>query len=75
MKRTKETGNKKSQGKRIMNKETKISVRKLVEFILREGDLDNTRGSGVKDADAMQEGSRIHRKIQKSMPKELTINN
>lgn len=52
-----------------MNKETKISVRKLVEFILREGDLDNTRGSGVKDADAMQEGSRIHRKIQKSMPK------
>ncbi len=49
--------------------QSKVSVRKLVEFILRGGDLDNTRGSGVGDADAMQEGSRIHRKIQKSMPK------
>ncbi|MBP3569450.1 MAG: ATP-dependent DNA helicase [Lachnospiraceae bacterium] len=43
-----------------------VSVRNLVEFILRSGDLDNTRG--YKDPDAMQEGSRIHRKIQKSMP-------
>ncbi|MBP3609276.1 MAG: ATP-dependent DNA helicase [Lachnospiraceae bacterium] len=43
-----------------------VSVRNLVEFILRSGDIDNTRG--YKDPDAMQEGSRIHRKIQKSMP-------
>lgn len=44
----------------------KISVRNLVEFILRSGDLDN-RGPGRRDTDAMQEGSRIHRKIQKRM--------
>lgn len=43
----------------------KISVRNLVEFILRSGDLDNTKGG--RDADAMQEGSRLHRKIQKRM--------
>lgn len=47
-----------------------ISVRNIVEFILRSGDLDNTRGH--KDADAMQEGSRIHRKIQKSMSSDYT---
>ena len=44
----------------------KISVRNLVEFILREGDIDNRRGRG-SSPEAMQEGSRIHRKIQKSM--------
>lgn len=43
----------------------KISVRNLVEFILREGDIDNRTG-GV-DKDAMQQGSRIHRKIQRRM--------
>lgn len=42
----------------------KISVRNLVEFILREGDIDNRRGKG-SSPEAMQEGSRIHRKIQK----------
>lgn len=49
-----------------MSEQITISVRNLVEFILRSGDIDNTRG--YKDPDAMQEGSRIHRKIQKSMP-------
>ena len=44
----------------------KISVRNLVEFVLRSGDLDNRR-SGAMQKDAMQEGSRIHRKIQKRM--------
>jgi len=43
----------------------KISVRNLVEFILCSGDLDNTRGKS--DADAMQAGSRLHRKLQKQM--------
>lgn len=43
----------------------KVSVRTLVEFILRSGDLE--AGSGRMDADAMQAGSRLHRKIQKSM--------
>lgn len=47
------------------NRKIKISVRNLVEFILRSGDLDNTRSRS--DADAMQEGSRLHRKIQKRM--------
>lgn len=44
----------------------KISVRSLVEFILREGDIDNRRHGGA-DRGAMLEGSRIHRKIQRLM--------
>lgn len=44
----------------------KISVRNLVEFILRSGDIDNRISSGQR-ADAMQEGSRMHRKIQRRM--------
>lgn len=44
----------------------RISVRNLVEFILRSGDIDSRTG-GMPDAEAMQMGSRIHRKIQKSM--------
>lgn len=41
-----------------------ISVRGLIEFILRSGDLDNRRSS-MSTEDAMAEGSRIHRMIQK----------
>lgn len=42
-----------------------ISVRNLVEFVLRSGDIDDR--TGHKDQlSAMQAGSRIHRKIQKS---------
>ncbi len=44
----------------------RISVRNLVEFILREGDIDN-RISGGPDKDAMIMGGRIHRKIQRKM--------
>lgn len=44
----------------------KISVRDLVEFILREGDIDNRHGRGAS-AEAMLAGGRIHRKIQKRM--------
>ncbi len=40
-----------------------ISVRELVEFILRAGDIDNRTDAGP-DPEAMQAGSRIHRKIQ-----------
>ena len=43
----------------------RISVRNLVEFILRSGDIDNRAGGAEKEA--MQQGGRIHRKIQKSM--------
>ena len=43
----------------------RISVRNLVEFILRSGDIDN-RAAGA-DKDAMLLGGKIHRKIQRSM--------
>ncbi len=43
-----------------------ISVRDLVEFVMNSGDLDNRRTAGAKK-EAMQEGSRLHRKIQKRM--------
>ncbi|MCI8797504.1 MAG: ATP-dependent DNA helicase [Dorea sp.] len=42
-----------------------ISVRNLVEFILRSGDIDN-RIAGA-DKDAMLMGGKIHRKIQRRM--------
>ncbi len=48
----------------------KISVRNLVEFILCSGDLDNTRGRN--EIDAMQAGSKIHRKLQKQMGSNYT---
>ena len=44
----------------------KISVRNLVEFILRSGDIVASE-SGLADPDAMQEGTRIHKKLQKRM--------
>lgn len=43
--------------------ETRISVRNLIEFILRSGDIDN-RISGGSDQ-AVIEGTRIHKMIQK----------
>ncbi len=42
-----------------------ISVRSLVEFILRAGNIDNRRAAASDNA--MQEGSRIHRMIQRRM--------
>lgn len=47
-------------------KNIKVSVRNLVEFILRSGNIDN-RFAGKGNADAMQQGSRLHRKIQGEM--------
>lgn len=44
----------------------RISVRSLVEFILRQGDIDN-RKSGSVEREAMLMGGRIHRKIQNRM--------
>lgn len=51
-----------------MKEETiiRISVRSLVEFILREGDIDN-RVSGSMEKGAMLLGGKIHRKIQSRM--------
>lgn len=44
----------------------KISVRNLVEFVMRSGDL-SVSSTGLKDPDAMQEGTRIHKKLQRRM--------
>lgn len=43
----------------------RISVRNLVEFILRHGDIDNRQQASPDNA--MQEGGRIHRMIQRRM--------
>ena len=45
--------------------EIKISVRNLVEFLLRSGDIDNRKKAAPDDA--MAQGSRIHRMIQKRL--------
>ena len=51
-----------------MKKTLSIAVRTLVEYNLRSGDLV----SEFQGATRAAEGSRIHRKIQKSRPKEYT---
>lgn len=48
-----------------MKEEVRISVRNLVEFVLRYGDIDNRHQASPDNA--MQEGSRIHRMIQRRM--------
>ena len=45
--------------------EMRISVRSLVEFILRSGDIDNRKKAAPDNA--MLEGGRIHRMIQRRM--------
>ena len=45
--------------------EIRISVRNLVEFILRSGDIDNRRVTAADNS--MLEGGRIHRMIQRRM--------
>ena len=42
----------------------RISVRSLVEFIMRSGDLDNRIAAAPEQA--MREGSRMHRKLQQA---------
>lgn len=44
--------------------EVKISVRNLVEFILRCGDLESGSGTG-SSVESMQLGARLHRKLQR----------
>ena len=46
-----------------MGKEMRISVRDLVEFVMRAGDLDE-RSAGAPE-DVMLEGARMHRKLQR----------
>ena len=42
----------------------RISVRGLVEFVMRSGSIDN-RSAGIDPVQAMHDGTRIHKKIQK----------
>lgn len=65
-----EAAEKAREQKDLPQDKIKVSVRTLVEFIMRSGDLES--GSGRMDADAMQAGSRLHRKIQKSMGSNYT---
>ena len=48
--------------------EIRISVRSFVEFLLRSGDIDNRKSGGSEDA--MAEGARIHRLLQRRMGSE-----
>lgn len=50
----------------LKGREIRVSVRNLVEFVLRSGDIDNRRTAGDQK-EAMLAGSRLHRKIQKRM--------
>ena len=45
--------------------EIQISVRNLVEFLLRSGDIDNRKSGGADNA--MLEGARLHRLLQSRM--------
>ena len=52
------------------NRQTiRISVRNLVEYVLRTGDIDNRRKGSRKDEEAMLMGSRMHRTILSAYPK------
>ena len=46
--------------------QVRISVRNLVEFLLRSGDIDNRMSHGMQMS-AMQAGMRIHKKLQRAM--------
>ena len=48
----------------IKDGKLKISVRTLVEFVCKSGNIDN-RFKGVTDKNAMDAGSKAHRRIQK----------
>ncbi len=52
----------------MAKRQVKISVRNFVEFMLRSGDIDNRRHTGSENA--MLEGGRIHRMIQRRMGSE-----
>ena len=52
----------------MAERQIKISVRNFVEFMLRSGDIDNRKH--VSSENAMIEGGRIHRMIQRRMGSE-----
>ncbi|SHD77988.1 ATP-dependent DNA helicase [Schnuerera ultunensis] len=51
-----------------MSKQIKVSVRNLVEFVLRSGDIDNTFMGSTRAV----EGTRAHQKVQNSYGEEYT---
>ena len=53
-----------------MSETIRISVRDLVEFVMRSGDLDE-RAAGASE-EAMLEGARMHRKLQREEGPEYT---
>lgn len=53
------------KGENGMKHEVRVSVRNLVEFILRYGDIDQRMGA-QQDVDAMQAGSKAHRKLSET---------
>ena len=56
---------------KIEENTVRLSVRDLVEFVLRSGDIDNRR-SGARVTDAMLVGASAHRRIQKKQGGEYT---
>ena len=51
----------------IKNNKIRISVRSLVEFLCRKGDIDTRYSYSAQDKDAMLKGTKMHKKIQRSM--------
>ena len=51
----------------LKNNRIKVSVRNMVEFLLRNGSITSGKGT-LSTEKTMEAGSRIHKKIQKSMP-------
>ena len=51
-----------------MDKKITISVRNLVEFVLRSGDIDMRFNGGER----MLDGANAHRRLQKASPDEYT---
>ena len=60
-KEPKRRGKKKPAGEAV---QIRVSVRNLVEFLLRNGNIDNSGGGRAVEG-AMQAGSKIHKEIQK----------
>ena len=56
---------------KIESNNIRLSVRNLVEFVLRSGDLDNRRTASA-DRDAMAAGTRLHKKIPSARPSTVT---
>ncbi len=50
---------------RISDTQVRLSVRQLVEFMCRSGDIDARETTGILDVTRMQLGARIHRRLQK----------